>query len=290
MHVFGRALVPAAWLVCLAAPAGAQVVSLAGSPAAPKALVLYDDFRAPRIDPAKWEGMWGDFTDLREAVREIRSPTSVLRVNGYLRVALRSYANTWDDTGSLGGPFGLPFANAAALNEVAFTVTVRAAEAVGCPANPGLAAAVAEFRGFFFNDGTGTAGAEGDILAAITVNRFAPDTGPLWVSGFVSRCDDQYCSSQTMLGVADLGQVSLGQPVRLRLKWDQASHQFVFQMNSDPELATSYGVSDTAPPSGPNKYIGLTRVLPNCTSAPRPTAMIDAAFDDVFVNAPPPPQ
>jgi hypothetical protein len=57
------------------------------------------------------------------------------------------------------------------VTEVAFALTVRAAEATGCTTNSGMTAAVTEFRGDLFNDGTGSAGSEGDVIAAITVNR-----------------------------------------------------------------------------------------------------------------------
>jgi hypothetical protein len=72
----------------------------------------------------------------------------------------------------------------------------------------------------------------------------------------------------------------------LRLEWDKTNHQFIFQLNGNAEFVSPYTVSDAAPPTYPGKYIGLTRVLPNCTTNPRPTAMVDAYFDNVCVNAP----
>jgi hypothetical protein len=187
-------------LVCQAPGASAQIAPQKGSNVgATGQLMLYDDFRGPLINPDKWAGIWGDFSDMREMTREITGqPWGRDRA---LRVSMRSWANTWDDWGGLGGPFGLLFTQPDRVTEVAFTVTVRAAQAIGCTTNPGMAAAVVEFRGQFFNDGTGTAGSEGDVQVAVTVNRFATDVGAaLEVSGFYNRCDDQYCSSQTNLG------------------------------------------------------------------------------------------
>jgi hypothetical protein len=249
-------------------------------------LVLYDSLNGPRIDPNKWTGIWGDFSDMREMVREITWPAFSWGHDRALRVSMRSYANDWSDEGGLGGPFGLLFTQPAGLTEVAFTVTVRAAEATGCASNAGMSAAVAEFRGAFFNDGTGRGDATGDVVAAITVNRYGTDMGgPLAVDAFYSRCDDQYCATQSTLGWGRLGYVYAGQPARLHVKWDQPSHQFAFQLNRQLAFVSQYAVSDTTPPSyGGWKYVGLTRVLPNCTSSPRPTAMMDAYFSDVFVN------
>jgi hypothetical protein len=250
-------------------------------------LVLYDDFDGPWIDPVKWAGTWNDTTDLREAVRELAPRISYLMSGGRsLHLAMRSYANTWDDYGGFGGGFGLQFAEPAAITEVAFSVLIRKAEAVGCPTNPGMSVAVAELRGGFFNVGMSTAGSEGDVQAAITVNRSATDaTGVMEVHGFYSRCDDPYCATSTNLGWGLLGRVFPGQIARLRLKWDQPNHQFVFQLNGRPPFVSPYAVSDVTPAAFPAKYIGFTRVLPNCTTPPRPMAAMDAYFDDVFVNA-----
>jgi hypothetical protein len=267
----------------------AQVASQNGGiPSTAGPLVLYDDFHGPRIDPNKWYGIWGDFSDAREMVRDIAWQPGGQGNDRALRVFLRSYANTWDDWGGLGGGYGLNFTSPATVKEVAFTVTVRGAQATTCSSNPGgMAAAVAELRGAFFNDGTGGAGSIGDVIAVISVNRFGTDTtNALTVSGFYTRCDDEYCGAQTYLGGGTLGYVNPGQPVRLRVKWDQPNHQFVFRMNGQPPLVSPYTVSDANPPSyGGWKYIGLTRILPNCTTSPRPQVMVDAYFSDVYVNA-----
>jgi hypothetical protein len=117
-----------ALLVCQVPRTNAQVAPQNGSSVcAGGRLVLYDDLRGPRIDPNKWTGIWGDFSDLREMTREVtREPW---RRDRALRVSMRSYANTWDDSGGLGGPFGLVFTQPDRVTEVAFTVTVRAAGA-----------------------------------------------------------------------------------------------------------------------------------------------------------------
>jgi hypothetical protein len=244
-------------------------------------LVLYDDFRGPRIDPDKWDGIWGDFSDMREMVRETTTqPWTRARS---LHVFARSYAFEW----GVGGPFSLVFTNSDRLTEIAATVTVRAAEAISCPDSGGFTAAVAELRGQFFNtELTPPGGSEGDVQVALTINRFATDAdNAMEVSGFYNRCDDQYCASQSNLGGGSLGYIYPGQPARLRVKWDQPNHRFIFQLNRQPAFISPYTVSDTTPAQFPPKWIGITRILPGCTTAPRPTAMMDAYFSDVYVNA-----
>jgi hypothetical protein len=68
------------------------------------------------------------------------------------------------------------------------------------------------------------------------------------------------------------------------VKWDRPNHQFIFQLNRQPPFISPYTVSDTTPAEYAAKWIGLVRALPACTPL-QPTAMIDAYFSDVFVNA-----
>jgi hypothetical protein len=104
------------------------------------------------------------------------------------------------------------------------------------------------------------------------------------VLAFYNRCEDQYCGVQTNLGGGSLGYVLPGEPARLRVRWDHPNHRFVFEMNRRPTLVFPYTVSDTTPTQSSAKWIGLTRVLPACTSAPRPTTMMEVYFSNVYVN------
>jgi len=276
-------------LGCFASAAWAQQTQSATKPnvTVAKPLVLYDNFNGPRIDPAKWVGTWGDTSDLLETVRELVPTLQGEGNNRYLRLSLDSYAPTFSDYGGIGGGFGLNFSTPASITETSFTVTVRAAKAVGCETNPSQDVAVAEFRGRFFNTESSPTSELGDIEGEIGVNRYSTDTGPaLLVSAFYTRCDDDSCGARTTLDFKELGYVYPGQPAKLRAKWDQPNHRFIFQLNHDPEFISPYAVSDQNPPYyGAWRSIALTRVLPNCTSTPRPEAMMDAYFDNVYVNA-----
>jgi hypothetical protein len=268
-----------ALLVCQPPGTNAQVAT---SNSTTGQLVLYDDFHSPRIDPNKWNGMWGDFSDMREMVREII--TQPWTRDRALRVSMRAYAFDW----GVGGPLGLVFAHPERVSEIVATVTVRAAEATTCPEVGGFSVAVAELRGQFFNvlDAPVPGSSRGDVQVALTINRSATDpNSAMEVDGFFNSCDDDYCSSQTNLGGGTLGYVYPGQPARLRMKWDQPNHRFIFQLNRQTPFISPYTVSDTTPAQFPAKWIGLTRVLPGCTTTPRPTVMMDAYFNDVYVNA-----
>lgn len=253
-----------------------------------KPLVLYDNFNGPRIDPSKWVGTWGDTSDLLEAVRELTPAFQGQGNNRHLHLFLHSYAPTSSDDGGIGGGFGLAFSQPSSVTETSFTVVVDRATVIGCETNPSGAVAVAEFRGQFFNTENPPTSRLGDVEVVIGVNRGSGDTGgALDVSAFYQRWDDDSGGARTSLDGKELGYIYPGQPASIRVKWDKPNHQFIFQLNKEPEFISKYTVSDAYPPFyGPWGTIELTRVLPNCTSTPRPEAMMDAYFDNVYVNAP----
>jgi len=125
----------------------------------------------------------------------------------------------------------------------------------------------------------------GDVEAVIGANRNATDTGPaIEVLGFYQRCDDANCSARTTPGFNRLGFVQPGAVATLHIKWDQPNHRFIFQLNNDPEVISPYTVHDATPAVFSFKAIDLARVVPHCTTTPRPFASIDAFVDNVRVN------
>jgi hypothetical protein len=68
------------------------------------------------------------------------------------------------------------------------------------------------------------------------------------------------------------------------IKWDRANHQFIFQLNNGPKVVSPYTVSDSALPFFPIKTIDLARVVPHCTTMPRPFTSADAFFGNAYVN------
>lgn len=255
--------------------------TVALSKAAVTQLVLYDNFASRNIDHSKWNG-WQFFDlDVLDATRQLVGEEE----NRRLHLALTAYSSTADDFGGSGGPFGLAFPVPNAVKEASFTTVVNRAEAVACASNPSLDVTDVEFRGNFFNMDNSTTSQIGDVVAAISISRSATDVGSaLTVAGFYNRCDDQFCGSQTNLGYRTLGYVQPGAVSTLRIKWDQPNHQFIFQLNSQAEVASPYTVSDTTPAVFPNKIIDVGRVVPHCTTTPRPFTSMDALVSNVYVN------
>jgi hypothetical protein len=246
-------------------------------------LSLYDNFKSASINPSKWAGAGPD-PDVLDAVRQLAGEEEERR----LHLSQRAYSATTDDFGASGGVFGLFFPVPGAVTEVFFDVAIKSAVAVGCNSNPnGQIVTGAELRGRYFNTESSPTSQLGDVEAVIGANRNATDTGPaMEVIGFYQRCDDANCSARTTLGFDRLGFIQPGTVARLHIKWDQPNHQFVFQLNNGPLVFSPYTVSDTAQPFfGPFRSLDLARVVPHCTTTPRPFASIDAFFDNVCVNA-----
>jgi hypothetical protein len=244
-------------------------------------LVLYDNFVSRTINPAKWTG-WQFFDpDIREAGRQLTGEDE----NHRLRLFLTAYSATSDDFGASGGAFGLMFPVPSAITQVAFNVVVNRATAVACASNSSLDVIDAEFRGNFFNMDNSTTSQIGDVVADINVSRTPQDSnGTLTVAGFYNRCEDQFCGSQSNLDFRVLGYVQPGAVSLLRIKWDHPNHRFIFQLNGQPEVVSPYTVPDSTPAFTSFKAIGISRVVPHCTTAPRPFTSMDASVDNVYVN------
>jgi hypothetical protein len=266
-------LVASAFLVLLPKALQAQSPNKPNAPVV-NPLVLYDDFNGRWIDPTKWSDSMGS-VNLLEIVRELSPSYQGEGNNRRLHLFERAYGLIGTE-GLDYGAEGLWFRRS--IKEVAFQVVVNKASTSGCQENPDTFAAHAEFGGSFFNYG-GV-----DVSATLSLIREGNDAqAPLKVQALYVAEDWSIWDYQI------LGYVPLGQTAKLRLKWDQANHQFIFQLNRDPEVILAYGSAipdDTTPPNFQNAGIGIWQGTPRCPSTTPGGAVMDAYFDNVYVNAP----
>ncbi len=229
-------------------------------------LVPYDHFNSCHIDPSKWSGAQNYDPDIRESERRIAGEPG----DRHLLLAETAYSSTGDNVGGSGGIFGLNFSNPDAITETSFSVVVTRAEGADCRNNTSPTVIDAEFRGTFFNTEASPTTQIGNVFADIDVER-TPEVGDsLTVAGFYSRCDDPFCSMSTLLDYRVLGSVHIGEESRLRIKWEQSNHRFIFQLNDSEEVISSYTLSDTTPAISPYKSIQLAR----CSSLHQQTSTI----------------
>lgn len=244
-------------------------------------LVLYDDFNARFIAPQKWVVNQSGNDSSREYVREIQSNS--------LRMAIRNYGNTNSDSGGRFDGTFLEFPNPDPVTAIQATILVSDFEVTACVNSSTAGGARAELFGDFFNTSTPVPGSHlNDVRANINVVRFTNSLDPeniLRAQAFMVECTSADCSAGTLLGFQDLGPVVRGEPATVAMTWNQIDHSFVFKLGDNPEVVLPYSVSDTAPPGARRKGLLLAGSPPNCTASPRPTAFMEAFFDDVFVNA-----
>jgi hypothetical protein len=149
---------------------------------------------------------------------------------------------------------------------------------VDCKANPGTRTA-AEFRGSFFSEDVSPTNSNDDVSADFGIIYGYGESGLTPTAlGFV------YDGNGNILGYQHLGTVALKSTNTLFLQWDQPNHRFIFQLNNGVQVFEPYTVSDTSPPFYAFKDLGSARNVQDCTSTPRPYALIDADFDNVYVN------
>ena len=250
------------------------VLALCWCKAASAQMVLYDNFDANLINPAKWVGNPGD-PHIQEELRTLAAVPGVPK-DKQLHLMQRAYGGTTDNSGSSGGLFGLSFRNPSAITALSFTVAVNTVKVVDCAANPGTRTS-AEFRGSFFSEVASPISSNDDVGADFGIEQSLQESGPT-VVGFV------YDGNGNVFGFQKLGIVALKSTNTLFLQWDQPNHRFIFQLNGGTQVFEPYSVSDTSPPFYAFKDIGFARVVQDCTSTPRPYALVDADFDNVYVN------
>jgi len=171
---------------------------------------------------------------------------------------------------------------------------VREAEADSCSATPAVAAAF--ISGSFFNGGGGTPpnNRTNDVRAGVTIRRASDSADPPGVlrgTAFLTKCGDAQCTVNPTLAFAALGTVSLKERVRVRVEWDDANNQFVFQFGDSPPESLGYGPPDVVLPAqdaGVNeKSLQVRNTVSGCTGEQRSAAFMDLHVDDVRVNAVP---
>jgi len=258
------------------------LLTLALSKASQGQLVLYDNFNSKHIDPSKWVGAATSLSS--DANRREVAVQLVGEKNRQLLIAENIYSANTGNTGSAGDGFGLAFASPEKVTALSFTLAVNKDAISGCAANP-IGWAGAGFFGRYFNP-TGD-GPIGDIAASVSIGRLSTDSlGSLTVNAAIVRCNDNTpsCDDQSTLSSQILGYLQLGGNNTYSVTWDRTNHQFIFQMNNGSQVSLAYAVSDAYQPGFPDKSFWVSGNVPHCSAKPRPSASVEALFDDVYVN------
>jgi hypothetical protein len=170
------------------------------------------------------------------------------------------------------------------------TVTVKEYSVSGCQSNPSGNYARARITAPLFNVGTPISGsAVDDIYAQFRVIGVPDQPDTLKILALVQRCKDESCASTEDLLKKELRTVGVNEPVKLRIKWNKFNNTITFFHNKPSEALQSevfkYTFADNKLGGVAwRKRLDVSIGLANCTDTPRPSAMIEAVFDNVYVN------
>jgi hypothetical protein len=232
----------------------------------------FDNFNQEFLSPTKWlqTPACPYWTQELECVREIQF--------GQLRLAVRNYGDPNSNVGVQNGNSALYFSNPAAIDGFMSTVVIRRTSATACVANMGaFANAQAILAGSFFNNGTY------DVWAFLTMGHDpSMDKGFVWANLLLQR---QPGGSQDSV---DLGGFYVGETVIAELEWDKLNHRFFARLVRTKtgevfQQFLPYTDSDTAPPSAPQRLLGVSSYPPNCVGV-RTWAGTEATFDNVMIK------
>ncbi|MEP7299910.1 MAG: hypothetical protein ABI699_00125 [Caldimonas sp.] len=237
---------------------------------------VYDLFSTFPLDPERWADT--------ERVRLITG-------DGSVRLMQRTWGTRSSDAGVTAQSWSTNFSNPATINEMKARITVNAIDVKTCASNPAVTESRARIIGGFFNVGTPTPGSQAnDVIAQVRLSRASNSSDPaglLHVQGILSLCVSADCNSASTIGnIVDLGTVKVGAPATVQIQWDQPGKTFHFARSGSTTAAgtVAYAQSDASPPSVLFRQLSTRVTLANCQSAPRVKGMVDAVFDNVYVN------
>lgn len=221
---------------------------------------LFDDFSLPGLRGDRWR------TDQPESGEGSGLETLRLISNGAALLTHRVVGGRQSDIGSHVSAARMYF-NTSPGGGVKFDLTVLSMTATGCSvAGSNFTDAEARiWTQLFHNGGV-------DASASIGVIRLSTSNELRVIGGVVG------------IGSVDLGPVTVGSPLTLRMSWDPANNRVDFQRNNEPVQSVLYTVDDSDPIASPFVLVEAVGFVANCTVGARPTAIVSALFDNIFIN------
>jgi hypothetical protein len=275
------------------------VLGLASLSAAQESLVLYENFNKP-LDPSKWFGK--EVNSGNATILDSKRVLAAAPVGKQLNLMCRAFGALDTDVGTSDARTQLVFQNGEGLNSIQATIQIKKYTITGCDGNDTPGKARVRIAGFFFNAESPIPGSlVGDVMAILDVRRgsdadanFPPGTFGVYAT--VVKCTNADCSTSDEMYFNKLGWTKVGSNCKLLVRWDKENVQFFFQLNNGAPNSQGPGkdtyvyegiLDDTNLPSASNggsKRIEAQLLIPKCTADPRPTGLIDANIDNVFVN------
>lgn len=259
------------------------ILALCSTPVHGESLVLYDKFNSPLISPDRWMAEESNSGKIvRESVRQI--------VSNALNMKIVGYSNNDSNTGAELGTESLIHTNGELVNDFKATVRIKAFSVSACQSNPSGNYARARITAPLFNVGTPVHdSAVDDIYAQFRVLGIPNQPETLKVYALVQRCLDAGCAAVQDLMKKEVRTIVLNEPVTLRIKWNKVNNTITFFHNkpsepSQSEIFKYTFADDKLAGVAWRKRLDVSIGLGDCTDIPRPSSMIEAVFDNVYVN------
>ncbi|WP_448383882.1 hypothetical protein [Desulfosoma sp.] len=238
--------------------------------------VLYDDFQNKTVDVYNWKvGFSGP----------LNGETAVYENFGQLHLLLRAYGDLATDQGTTGADLRTDLRGVSPRGIMA-DIEVKKYDLTVCPENA-QGKVRTRIGAMFFNKGPQVPNSyENNIWASIQLVRYAGSTDAadiLTAEMYAFLCADTNCYQGTTLQTLELGKVTVGQKVQLRLEWDPENNRILGQLNENPEQTIAYDFDDTLPPWYPVRTIQLNYSVPNGQCQERPVAFMHSTIQKVWV-------
>jgi hypothetical protein len=203
----------------------------------------------------------------------------------------RVYGVKNTDSGYESGYLNLNFTKPNPIHTIKATVSSESFQCVGCNANPSSYSWVSAYiQGYFFNtDDSSIPGDQtNDVRARLGIDastNTSDQPSELRVVAKVQKCNNSDCTDITTMFTQDLGALALGQQAKLYLKWDKPNYRFLFRRDFEPWVSYAYDSNLQKSVPGINiKRLTVAGNAANCKAAPRTVAMMNAFFDNIYIN------
>ena len=239
--------------------------------------ILYDDFRGPVINRAKWYGWeYQDGRVLRETSRSI--------VSHHLRLTARGYTDPLTLTDELEGLNYLLLVKDEKVKALKADVKLHKVRFEDCDPDTPCYADL-RVKATFFNAGTPVQGSYKDDVSAMIYLRASSDKpGTVDIMGVINRCLDDQCATSETLYDDTLDTISIKKNIMIGVEWDKPQQQF-FLIYGNTRLVYQYGgkLSDTNI-GDTTKDLNARLIIPNTNPEKNSMAFIDAQVGDVYIK------
>lgn len=258
----------------------AATLAVAGSAHASYPPYVYDDALGANVRFDRWQSLDLQLGGIMLADSHHNMTGSGLYLEGRFQ----------GDNGMTGhkgqGSVGVNFLYSRDINDMSATVNTSLMTIAGnCSGAATQSYVHAGIYAVFFNSSNSSHPGDrtGDVAAYLHVRK-DNGAGTVGIYKAYGRCDDAVCSVQYPYAEQLVATATVGVPVTLGVRWDQAGHQFLYGVNGIYTSMTYNGMNDVTPAHQPDKRLEVGGRLQGCPTGTAINLWGAAQFSDVRTN------